>query len=147
VINDLGLDRTKVNPMGGAIALGHPLGATGAIRSATLVHALRRRTEIRHGDDVRGYRHGCGGYLRTRLTGGRRSIESRVVRTGDGAEIAATTFGDAKGCRAGVLIVSAMALSRIITSIAQWSPSGTSCDVRLSGTGRRAGGRASPRMS
>jgi acetyl-CoA acyltransferase len=42
VINDLGLDRSKVNPMGGAIALGHPLGATGAIRSATLVHALRR---------------------------------------------------------------------------------------------------------
>ncbi|GIL06484.1 acetyl-CoA C-acyltransferase [Betaproteobacteria bacterium PRO7] len=43
VINDLGLDRAKVNPMGGAIALGHPLGATGAIRSATVVHALRRR--------------------------------------------------------------------------------------------------------
>jgi len=43
VINDLGLDRSKVNPMGGAIALGHPLGATGAIRSATLVNALRRR--------------------------------------------------------------------------------------------------------
>ncbi|MGH6623932.1 MAG: acetyl-CoA C-acyltransferase, partial [Burkholderiaceae bacterium] len=43
VINDLGLDRSKVNPMGGAIALGHPLGATGAIRSATLVHALQRR--------------------------------------------------------------------------------------------------------
>ncbi|MCX8115552.1 MAG: acetyl-CoA C-acyltransferase [Burkholderiaceae bacterium] len=43
VINDLGLDRTKVNPMGGAIALGHPLGATGAIRSATVVHALRRK--------------------------------------------------------------------------------------------------------
>jgi len=42
VINDLGLDRSKVNPMGGAIALGHPLGATGAIRSATLVHALHR---------------------------------------------------------------------------------------------------------
>jgi acetyl-CoA acyltransferase len=42
VINDLGLDRSKVNPMGGAIALGHPLGATGAIRSATVVHALRR---------------------------------------------------------------------------------------------------------
>jgi acetyl-CoA acyltransferase len=32
----------KVNPMGGAIALGHPLGATGAIRSATVVHALQR---------------------------------------------------------------------------------------------------------
>ncbi|TAK87803.1 MAG: acetyl-CoA C-acyltransferase [Aquabacterium sp.] len=36
------LDRAKVNPMGGAIALGHPLGATGAIRAATVVHALRR---------------------------------------------------------------------------------------------------------
>jgi acetyl-CoA acyltransferase len=42
VIQDLGLDPAKVNPMGGAIALGHPLGATGAIRSATLVHALQR---------------------------------------------------------------------------------------------------------
>jgi acetyl-CoA acyltransferase len=42
VINDLGLDPAKVNPMGGAIALGHPLGATGAIRAATVVHALRR---------------------------------------------------------------------------------------------------------
>ena len=43
VINQLGLDASKVNPMGGAIALGHPLGATGAIRSATVVHALRRK--------------------------------------------------------------------------------------------------------
>jgi acetyl-CoA acyltransferase len=43
VIQDLGLDPARVNPMGGAIALGHPLGATGAIRSATVVHALRRR--------------------------------------------------------------------------------------------------------
>ncbi len=42
VINTLGLNVAKVNPMGGAIALGHPLGATGAIRSATVVHALRR---------------------------------------------------------------------------------------------------------
>lgn len=42
VVNSLGLDPTKVNPMGGAIALGHPLGATGAIRSATVIHALRR---------------------------------------------------------------------------------------------------------
>jgi acetyl-CoA acyltransferase len=42
VIRDLGLDPAKVNPMGGAIALGHPLGATGAIRAATVVHALRR---------------------------------------------------------------------------------------------------------
>ena len=43
VMNTLGLDAGKVNPMGGAIALGHPLGATGAIRSATVVHALRRK--------------------------------------------------------------------------------------------------------
>jgi acetyl-CoA acyltransferase len=43
VIDELRLDATKVNPLGGAIALGHPLGATGAIRAATVVHALRRR--------------------------------------------------------------------------------------------------------
>ena len=45
VIQDLGLDRTKVNPMGGAIALGHPLGATGAIRTATLMHGLHRHNK------------------------------------------------------------------------------------------------------
>ncbi|MFO7339177.1 MAG: acetyl-CoA C-acyltransferase [Lysobacteraceae bacterium] len=45
VIRDLGLDPAKVNPLGGAIALGHPLGATGAIRTATLVHGLRRRQQ------------------------------------------------------------------------------------------------------
>jgi acetyl-CoA acyltransferase len=45
VINDLGLDRAKVNPLGGAIALGHPLGATGAIRVATLLHGLRRHNQ------------------------------------------------------------------------------------------------------
>ncbi|MBK7982706.1 MAG: acetyl-CoA C-acyltransferase [Candidatus Competibacteraceae bacterium] len=43
VIRDLKLDSAKINPLGGAIALGHPLGATGAIRTATLVHGLRRR--------------------------------------------------------------------------------------------------------
>jgi acetyl-CoA acyltransferase len=48
VIETLGLDPAKVNPMGGAIALGHPLGATGAIRSATVVHALRRR-QLKYG--------------------------------------------------------------------------------------------------
>ena len=42
VMKDLGLNREKVNPLGGAIALGHPLGATGAIRVATLIHGLRR---------------------------------------------------------------------------------------------------------
>jgi len=45
VIKDLDLDPSKVNPLGGAIALGHPLGATGAIRVATLVHGLRRRKQ------------------------------------------------------------------------------------------------------
>lgn len=42
VIRELGLDPAKVNPLGGAIALGHPLGATGAIRTATVVHGLQR---------------------------------------------------------------------------------------------------------
>jgi acetyl-CoA acyltransferase len=42
VIRELGLDPAKVNPQGGAIALGHPLGATGAIRTATLMHGLER---------------------------------------------------------------------------------------------------------
>ena len=42
VIQELGLDPKKVNPLGGAIALGHPLGATGAIRVATLVSAMQR---------------------------------------------------------------------------------------------------------
>lgn len=41
VIRTLGLDPTRVNPVGGAIALGHPLGATGAIRAATLIHGMR----------------------------------------------------------------------------------------------------------
>jgi acetyl-CoA acyltransferase len=48
VIHSLGLDMAKVNPMGGAIALGHPLGATGAIRAATVVHALRRH-DLKYG--------------------------------------------------------------------------------------------------
>ena len=47
VLNDLDskgieIDRAKVNPNGGAIALGHPLGATGAIRAASVIHGLRR---------------------------------------------------------------------------------------------------------
>ena len=45
VCRDLGLDPAKVNPLGGAIALGHPLGATGAIRAATVIHGLRRRNQ------------------------------------------------------------------------------------------------------
>jgi acetyl-CoA acyltransferase len=45
VIRDSQLDPSKVNPLGGAIALGHPLGATGAVRTATIVHGLRRRQQ------------------------------------------------------------------------------------------------------
>jgi acetyl-CoA acyltransferase len=48
VIKTVGLDASKVNPMGGAIALGHPLGATGAIRAATVIHALRRH-QLKYG--------------------------------------------------------------------------------------------------
>jgi acetyl-CoA acyltransferase len=48
VIRTLDLDPAKVNPMGGAIALGHPLGATGAIRAATVVHALQRK-QLKYG--------------------------------------------------------------------------------------------------
>ena len=42
VLQELGLNPAKVNPLGGAIALGHPLGATGAIRIATVAHGLKR---------------------------------------------------------------------------------------------------------
>src|SRR5205814_4437578 len=45
VIRELELDPSVVNPLGGAIALGHPLGATGAVRTATIVHGLRRRKQ------------------------------------------------------------------------------------------------------
>jgi acetyl-CoA acyltransferase len=48
VMRDSGLNPARVNPLGGAIALGHPLGATGAIRTATIVHALQRR-KLRYG--------------------------------------------------------------------------------------------------
>lgn len=48
VIQDLGLDTARVNPNGGAIAWGHPLGATGAVRAATCIHGLAR-TNGRYG--------------------------------------------------------------------------------------------------
>src|SRR5579863_4392337 len=49
VIRDVGLDPRLVNPHGGAIALGHPLGATGAIRTATLVHGMRGQGQKGYG--------------------------------------------------------------------------------------------------
>ena len=42
VMKHLDIDPARVNPQGGAIALGHPLGATGAIRAATLTHGMAR---------------------------------------------------------------------------------------------------------
>jgi acetyl-CoA acetyltransferase len=48
VEKELGLDRSKVNVNGGAIALGHPLGATGARLTATLIYELDRR-QLRYG--------------------------------------------------------------------------------------------------
>ncbi|MCW3478991.1 acetyl-CoA C-acyltransferase [Neisseriaceae bacterium JH1-16] len=49
VIRDLDLDTSLINPHGGAIALGHPLGATGAIRTATLIHGMRNRAQKGYG--------------------------------------------------------------------------------------------------
>jgi len=46
-MKDLGLDHGKVNIHGGACALGHPIGATGARLLVTLVHALRNRGQKR----------------------------------------------------------------------------------------------------
>jgi acetyl-CoA acyltransferase len=43
VINELGLDESKLNVNGGAIALGHPLGATGAKLTVQIIHELRKR--------------------------------------------------------------------------------------------------------
>lgn len=48
VIDELGLDIHKVNPNGGAIAMGHPIGATGAILMTKLIHELQR-TNSRYG--------------------------------------------------------------------------------------------------
>ena len=42
LLQELGLDAEKVNPKGGAIALGHPLGCTGCRQVATLLYELRR---------------------------------------------------------------------------------------------------------
>ncbi|MAZ40408.1 MAG: acetyl-CoA C-acyltransferase, partial [Legionellales bacterium] len=48
VMQTLDLDVSKVNPVGGAIALGHPLGATGAIKTTMALYGLQR-TKQRYG--------------------------------------------------------------------------------------------------
>jgi len=47
-IKELGIDKTKVNPLGGAVALGHPLGCTGTRQIVTLLHEMKRKN-IRYG--------------------------------------------------------------------------------------------------
>jgi acetyl-CoA acyltransferase len=48
VIREAGLDRSRINVNGGAIALGHPLGCTGSKLTATLLHEMHRR-QVRYG--------------------------------------------------------------------------------------------------
>ena len=69
VIRELKLDEAKVNVNGGAIALGHPVGATGLVLVLKLLHELRRRgLRPRRRDDVRRQRPGYGGAARGRMT-------------------------------------------------------------------------------
>ncbi len=65
---ELGIDEERLNVNGGAIALGHPLGCSGARLTTTLVRELRRRGgQVRHRHDVRRRRPGPGDGLRSRL--------------------------------------------------------------------------------
>ena len=48
-IRDLELDEKIVNVNGGAIAIGHPLGCSGSRISATLIHEMQRRENVRYG--------------------------------------------------------------------------------------------------
>ena len=59
VIRTCNLDPAKVNPLGGAIATGHPLGATGALKTATVVHALKRE-RLKYGMVTMCIGHGMG---------------------------------------------------------------------------------------
>lgn len=67
-MRDLDLDHARVNVNGGACALGHPLGATGARILTTLVHALRRR-------------------------GGKRGVAALCIGGGEAVAVAIETFG------------------------------------------------------
>jgi acetyl-CoA C-acetyltransferase len=67
VTRELGLDAAKVNPHGGAVALGHPIGASGARILTTLLYALRR-------------------------TGGRRGIATLCLGGGNGVAMAVETW-------------------------------------------------------
>ena len=63
---ELGLDPAKVNVNGGAIAIGHPIGASGARVLTTLIHEMiRRDVQARAGDLVHRRRHGHRALRRT----------------------------------------------------------------------------------
>lgn len=64
-IKEVGLDISRTNVNGGAIALGHPLGATGAMLTARLLNEMGRRPDsrLRHGYDVYWCRYGCSCYI------------------------------------------------------------------------------------
>ena len=65
VIQELSLDPNIAKALGGAIALGHPVGATGAILATTLAHALQRSGEqYEYGNHVCGFGHGCRWVIR-----------------------------------------------------------------------------------
>ena len=66
-MRDLDLDRDKVNVNGGAMALGHPIGATGAMLIGTVLDELERQRQAgRPGHDVRRRRHGPRHHHRAR---------------------------------------------------------------------------------
>jgi acetyl-CoA acyltransferase len=60
VIRELGIDEAKTNVNGGAIALGHPLGCTGAKLTVQIINEMKRRQAVWHGDDVHRWWHGRG---------------------------------------------------------------------------------------
>lgn len=64
-IKEVGLDISRTNVNGGAIALGHPLGATGAMLTARLLNEMGRRPDSRYGMVTILYwcRHGCSCYI------------------------------------------------------------------------------------
>ena len=57
---DLGIDDDRLNVHGGAIAVGHPFGMTGARIATTLLNGLQERDAVRARDDVRRRRPGHG---------------------------------------------------------------------------------------
>ena len=108
--------------MGGAIALGHPLGATGAIRAATVVHALRRRQpEVRHGHDVRGHGAGRGGHHRARSErGGAMNATTLAAPTAPPLAVRFFAPDDGTPRRGAVLIGGAMGVRRDYRPFAEW---------------------------